>query len=150
MPKESKFYFEPMKPRLSRIVKNKELTVRIQKPGYISLSKTAMFLLGIPETGHTIRVFEDSSRRAIGFKLVKGMLLSDKFTNAGYRFLKPYVNKEKNYIHAQIHIQSFLEKIGDITLPTGPLKVDKYKDEIFGEVYYIVVPRLSDTGTSHE
>lgn len=135
--KEKKFNFEPLISR-HQIKNNDDCYVKIYKPGIMKFNQETLRNLSIGEKGTFIKLYQDISKRTIGFKFFDKINLNNEI-----RFMKP-IHIKTGAICCQISIIPFIKAIKDIKLPTSRLEIKKYNDTDkylgLGEIYYVEIP----------
>ena len=133
MPKERKFYFEPMTSSRGRLTGKRY--AQISKDGLITLSNQVLKDAGFLEAEKTfIEVFEDVSRRSMAVKFHKNLSLPVPMHMRVINLGRP-----NGAVICRFYIRGFLRRFK--TPPHLPQRaeVEKYNDEIFGEVYAITI-----------
>lgn len=139
MPIEKSFSFSPIKKKFKFEIDS--ATLRISKPGILCFGKSALHYFGLLGQGGTfIKLYGDSSKRAIAFQFFEKTALKEE--NGNTRYMK--INKD--VADATISIGTFLNALTDVGYPMKKLKVETYTDTDpymnLGQLYYIIIPRI--------
>lgn len=99
---------------------------------YFNLDPSQMFY---------IKLFEDAAKRILGFQIekIEGEL---KNLSANWRVIKPTFSKKiKSFTGAVVSVKPFIRALNP-ELPLSQLEIKTHKDLMFGEIHYVIIPRL--------
>lgn len=137
----SNFCFVPLT-RKKKINNLEKAYIRIQAPGNVIMPKLTLFELTNSDDllkTFFLHLYYDKDKRAIAFFVSHEMRKDDYESNI--RPIKPMTTK-KGYVFAQFSIQSFVNSLPDVKLPSTRLYLKKTIDKLIGkELYYFEIPK---------
>lgn len=137
-----KFYFTPLQSKHK--IKN-DISANITKAGCLFFNKWTLLNLGIdPNKKFLIHLYEDASKRTIGFKITDELDLAENKKLKNIRLVTPFKTKQGS-IYAQIGIKPFLNLLTNLHLPCNRMVIKEYNDILLGKLHYITIPDMITT-----